>query len=235
LSGERAHLAVFGAHVGDSELAAGAIVAKYSRAGHRATIVHMTMGERGHPSLSGSEYAEQKRREALESARVLGADVRFMGYRDGELPVSEEAKLQVCDLVRELKPNVVLTHWEGSYHKDHKAASLNVQDGLFYAGLRPFERRLPAHGASLYFFENWEDPLGFELDIYVDVSEVFETYLEAMGRHEFAKGVFSGFPYIEYYRALARVRGAEAGCTQAVAFMIPRAWGAWRRRAEFLH
>jgi hypothetical protein len=38
--------------------------------------------------------------------------------------------------------------------------------------------------------------------------------------YEFARGATSGFPYIEYYTALATVRGAVVFKGQAVAFAV---------------
>ena len=55
------HLMVIGAHAGDAENMAGALVLKHTRAGHRATIVHMTLGEAGHPTLDPEAYAVQRR------------------------------------------------------------------------------------------------------------------------------------------------------------------------------
>ena len=56
---EKQHIMVIGAHAGDAENMAGAVVIKHTQAGHSATIVHMTLGEAGHKTLSPAEYAEQ--------------------------------------------------------------------------------------------------------------------------------------------------------------------------------
>src|SRR5512144_532528 len=111
-------LMVIGAHAGDAENMAGAVVLKHTRAGHSATIVHMTLGEAGHPRLSPVEYAGQRRREVEDAARLMGAKALWLMYRDGELPVNDEIKFQVCDLIRQEKPDAILTHWKGSIHKD---------------------------------------------------------------------------------------------------------------------
>ena len=58
------------------EFTAGALVAKYTRAGARAVFVHLTAGEMGHPRLSDQEYARQTYEEAHNAAQVLGADTR---------------------------------------------------------------------------------------------------------------------------------------------------------------
>ncbi len=60
---QREHIVAIGAHAGDMELTAGGVIAKYTMAGHRATLVHITPGEKGHPRLSAEEYKQQKMAE----------------------------------------------------------------------------------------------------------------------------------------------------------------------------
>src|SRR5438309_2365079 len=108
-----------GGHAADMEFTAGALVAKYTRAGARAVFLHLTAGEMGHPRLSGEEYARQKVDEAARAARVLGAEARFLSYVDASLPRDDEVAYQIADVIREVKPDVVLTHWQGSFHSDH--------------------------------------------------------------------------------------------------------------------
>ena len=66
-------LMVVGAHAGDAENMAGATVLKHTRAGHQAIIVHMTLGEAGHPTLASEVYAEQREKEIQAAAVLLGA------------------------------------------------------------------------------------------------------------------------------------------------------------------
>ena len=61
-------LMVVGAHAGDGEVMAGPVVAQHAADGGRATLLHLTLGERGHPSLPGAEYGPQKREEAQAAA-----------------------------------------------------------------------------------------------------------------------------------------------------------------------
>lgn len=214
-------LMVVGAHAGDAEVTCGGLIAKLARAGHEVVIVHMTLGERGHPRLSEEEYGEQKRREAEEAARILGAKPVFLPYRDGELPVSREVKFRLCDLIREYKPEIVITHWRGSIHRDHANTYRNVVDALFYAALPAVKRERPAHRVRrLLFAENWEDPRGFRPNVYVDISDTFDVWREAASAYAFARGE-TGFPYIEYYTCLFRIRGIESGFKYAQALMAP--------------
>ncbi len=221
---KKVHLMVIGAHIGDAEITAGHVIAKYTAAGHKATMVHMTPGEKGHPKLSPKEYEEQKRGETEASAKVLGCGVRVMLYKDGQLPCDEEAKLAVCDVIRELKPDIILTHWKGSFHKDHINTHGIVSDAVFYSAVPGIKRSLPAHAvANLYYTDNWEDELEYQPNVYMDISgKPYETWLEAIDKQALFRGEVASFPYREYYKSLSVVRGGKAGYGHAVTFMVPR-------------
>lgn len=229
---------VVGAHAGDAENMAAAAVLKHTRAGFPATILHLTLGEAGHPRMPAAEYAEQRKREVAESARLMGAEAVWLNYPDGLLPVNEEVKFQVADLIRLKKPAVILTHWKGSFHKDHRAAYAIVEDAQFYAALPAIRRsgpdgaELPAHYAGVLYTENWEDMEGYRADLYLDVSDVWEDYLAVLRSHEFIRGGISTFRYLDYYAALGITRGCLGGMQRAVTLMVPD--GSWTRQVGYL-
>lgn len=210
-----------GAHAGDAELTTGAILAKHAAMGDRVVILHMTLGEGGNPRMTPEAYGEQKRREALEVAEILGAEARFAPYADGELPDDEDVRRYVANVIREIGPTHVLTHWKESIHKDHARTHRIVSDAVLLAALPGVELDHPAHrGVRLYFAENWEDPEGFSPYVYVDVSDAADVWEEAVSRYEFVGGDISAFPYLDYYRALMVTRGAEARRPRAVTLDI---------------
>lgn len=216
-----ANILAIGAHCGDVEISCGGVLVKHALAGDKVTILHLTLGEKGHPHLSPYEYAKQKKEEALKAGQILGAEVKFLDYHDGELPVSDEVKYKICDIIREVKPTSIITHWKESIHKDHKAAHLNVVDAIFFAALPSFERELPAHRiTALYYAENWEDAQNFQPYIYIDITNVYPKWIEGVLQYELFRGTVSKFPYLEYYKALFTIRGTQIGCQYACAFDI---------------
>ena len=54
----------------------------------------------------------------------------------------------------------------------------------------------------------------------MDVTDEMALAKECVTKYEFIRGGISPFPYLDYYQALARVRGAEAGRRYAVAFDV---------------
>lgn len=217
----RSILAV-GAHCGDMELAAGAVLARQIEAGDRVVLLHLTLGEGGNPKLSPAAYGEQKRREAVAAAKALGAEVLFAPYRDGEFPNNDEARHYVARVIRDVRPAVVITHWRRSLHKDHEAVHAVVKDAVLLAALEGVRLGAdPWRGVrSVYYTENWEDADEFKPFVYVGVKDAMAAWRESVTKYEFVRGGISPFPYLEYYDALSKVRGAEAGKGNAVAFEV---------------
>lgn len=218
---QRTILAV-GAHAGDVELTSGALLAKQHRLGDRVVILHLTLGEGGNPRLPSARYADQKRREAIEAASALGAEVLFGPYRDGELPDDDAARRYVADVIRSVKPSVVITHWHESIHKDHAAASRIVTDAVLLASLDGVRtEHAPYRGVrGVWYAENWEDAHGFQPYISVDVTSAMDAWRSAVTKYEFVRGGVSDFHYLDYYDALSIMRGALARKGRAESFDI---------------
>ncbi len=226
---------VVGGHAADAEIMAGAAMLRHVAAGWRAVVVHMTLGEKGHPVLSPEEYAERKVQEAHTAAKILGTECVILPYHDGELPVSEEVQWQIADLIRKYRPNVLLTHWKGSLHRDHRNTHVNVIESRFFAGLKAFKREYPAYVPSqLYFAENWEDMEGFIPDVYLDVTDVFDRYIEAIHAYSLFRGEVVPFGYEQWYRGASEMRGAESGFKRGVALMKPETFYGRRRSVPLL-
>ena len=211
-----------GAQCGDVEVTCGAVLVKHKKLGDRIAILHLTLGEGGNPTMSPQAYGGQKGREAEAAAKIIGAEMIVAPYNDGELPNTEEARRYVADVIRQIKPTHIITHWRTSIHKDHAATHAIVNDAVLLASLEGVVTAHPRHRGvrAIYYTENWEDPENFKAYLYVDVSNELETWREAVTQYQFIKGGISSFPYLEYYEALARVRGAEAGKRYAVAFDV---------------
>ncbi len=223
----------FGAHAADIEFSCGAVIAKHTKRGDRAVLVHLTLGEAGHPKMPLTEYAEQKKAECQAAAAVLGAEVRWMPWVDAALPATPEAEFAVGDLIRELRPRIVTTHWRGSFHRDHVLSHHLVMRGVALARSASLERTHPSHTVqSVLFPENWEDPQDFRPEVYIDVSESYDVWLEAASKYALFRGEVTPFPYRQYYESLATIRGAEARCGRAATLM--RSVEIWKAARAYL-
>jgi N-acetylglucosamine malate deacetylase 1 len=161
-----------GAHCGDVEITTAGVLAKQSKLGDKVTILHLTRGERGHKTLAPDVYAMQKEKEAIEAAKVIGAEVIFGPYMDGELPNTEEPVRLVADIIRKIKPTTLITHWRRSIHKDHAYTNIITMDGLLLSVLEGIHSEFSPNKnfKNIYFTENWEDKDGFQPYVYYDIS-----------------------------------------------------------------
>ena len=218
---EKTVLAI-GAHIGDMELTAGALLASAALQGGKAVTLALTAGEKGAPP--GADvygYRQQKIGEAEAFARELGGEAIVLDHPDGLLPDNDEVRFEVCDIIRRVKPDIIVTHHEKSMHKDHAACHRIVTDAWFYAAIDGFKRDLPRHFArNLYFAENWEDAPDFKPYVYLDVSAGYDLWFKAIDHHRFATESTS-FAYKEYYAHLKRLRGIEGRTAYCECFMIP--------------
>jgi len=213
-----------GAHIGDAELTCGKTLAKHFVLGDRVTTVAVTAGERGAPPGSDSAAIEEFRLKNISSgeefASMLGGKLINVGYPDGEAPDDKELRLKLCDIIRTEKPDVILTHWTNSMHADHITTSKAVMDAIYFAGLRGLERELPPHSASgPYYAENWEDAHGFVPYIFIDVTDGYELWEEAVKKLWLTLNS-PWFKYLEYYDALSRSRGALIHKKRAECFAV---------------
>ncbi|MFV0426503.1 MAG: PIG-L deacetylase family protein [Beutenbergiaceae bacterium] len=209
-----------GGHIGDMELTAGPTLAKVVLEGGRAIIIDCTYGERGHPKLAPTVYREQKLHEGQHFATSIGAEFIALDYSDGFLPDSEEVAEQIAAVIRSSKPDLLITHWLRSMHRDHERAAQAALRGAFLASL-PLEGIAdPRHSVPrILHTENWEDMEGFEADTYFEIPEdAYQRWRTGIDEHAFARGETYGFRFIDYYSALMQVKGCLAGVQRAAAF-----------------
>lgn len=218
---DRPAIVAVGAHAADMEFTAGATLLKHARAGWDAHIVNLTLGEKGAAQQTVAQYAAQKRAEAEACAAALGATQHFLPYEDGELPIADAIAHQIAVLLRQLQPQVLITHWHGSIHLDHTNTYHLVRRAHFMAAIRHFRvEGLPRlGGCRLYYADNWEDPEGFEPYVYVDVSEVFADFEKAFKCFAIGRGE-GGYPYWDWYQARTRIHGIARRVRHAQAFAV---------------
>lgn len=209
------------AHPGDALFTMGAAVAQQIYGGGAGTFLSLSLGERGAPkNIPVQQYGEMQRAATEKAAALLGARAVLLSYPDAQIPFNEQITLAVCDIIRDVRPDIVITHWSGSWHKDHQNSHLVVRDAIFYAGLATLERGKPAHSVRrVYYAENWEDPSGFQPDTYLDIEPVYEKWLKACDFFPMWRGQTGFFRYNDYYSSLAVMRGCLSGSRYAVALM----------------
>jgi LmbE family N-acetylglucosaminyl deacetylase len=208
------------AHPGDAVFTMGAAVAAHIQNGGRGVFVSLTLGERGAPaSIPVDRYGVMQRGASEKAAKLIGAEFEILTYPDAEIPLTDQPALEVCDVIRKHKPDIVITHWSGSWHKDHQGCYMIVRDAVFYAGLATMTRKDPPHTVrKLFYADNWEDADNYKADTYLDIAPVFDKWMRACDAYPMWRGE-TGFRYNDYYSSLAVMRGCLSGFRYATALM----------------
>jgi N-acetylglucosamine malate deacetylase 1 len=119
------------AHRDDVEQTCGGTLAKMAQRGQRTGILDLTRGE-----LGTRGTAEDREREAIDAAKILGAVWRAaLDIPDGRVENTYENRLKVARVIRLTRPRVViLPYWKGR-HPDHYTCSTLGYEACFLAGL----------------------------------------------------------------------------------------------------
>jgi len=134
----RSLLLVF-AHPDDETVFAGGVASRYRDAGARVALCTATLGERGKlgspPRCRSAELGRVRQAELVEAAGVIGVStLRVLGYPDRGLQYApgETIRLQLVELIREARPQVVVTFEPNgsNLHPDHVAISRFTSDAV---------------------------------------------------------------------------------------------------------
>jgi len=128
-----------GAHPDDIDFGCGGALAKWAAAGCAVTELVLTDGSKGSwdPNADRAGLIALRREEQRAAAAALGAgEVVFLDHVDGELASGLAEREEVCRVVREARPDVVLGHdpWKRyRLHPDHRHAGLLAVEGIVAA------------------------------------------------------------------------------------------------------
>ncbi len=181
---------MIGAHPDDADIRFGGTALKLTRAGHVVKFVSMCNGDCGHfdMAISHEALAERRYRETQASRAISGICEYqvFMENHDCEIEPTLENRRKVIRLIREFKPDVVLTHRLCDYHADHRATAQLVLDAAYLTQVPKFcpETPIPAlNPVFAYTWDDFTDPRPFRTDALVPIDDVLEDKCRMMDCH----------------------------------------------------
>ncbi|MBT6162923.1 bacillithiol biosynthesis deacetylase BshB1 [Flavobacteriales bacterium] len=124
-------LCAFGAHPDDVELFAGGTIAKSVAQGKHVALVDLTRGE-----LGSRGTGETRAIESAAAQKVLGIQHREnLDLGDGFFEVNETSLNAVVEVLRRLRPKIVLANALEDRHPDHGRGAELVHRAAFLSGL----------------------------------------------------------------------------------------------------
>ncbi len=183
----REHILVVLPHPDDEAFGASGTIALYTNRGVPVTYACATLGEMGRnmgsPPFANRETLPHIRKKELEDAcEAIGIkDLRLLGFRDKTLEFEDPEFIadSISELINELKPTLVITHYPGyAVHPDHDACGA--------ATILAVER-LPKHERpkvyAMAFSKNCREVLG-EPDVLFNIEEVSEQKIASLKAHK---------------------------------------------------
>ncbi len=179
------------AHPDDVEILAGGSLALLARVGVSLTVCTMTPGDCGSAEMGPEDIAAVRRMEAATAAAMLGADSICGEFRDMAIFNDDAGRRRVTQILREARPDIVITANHPDYHCDHEATHALVRDACFGASAPNYDRG--AHAPldkipHLYFMDSTDgidrDGQILRPEFLVDVAEVIDMKRALVGCHE---------------------------------------------------
>jgi LmbE family N-acetylglucosaminyl deacetylase len=225
---KRRTVLAIGAHPDDLEVLCGGTLALYSRHGWRVVMYHVTDGSKGGLDKAPERIREERSREAIDAAGVIGALSAGGGFADGEVSMTLESRSLLVDVVREYKPQVILTHHPRDYHPDHMSTSKLVLEAIYMVGIPNLRTQHTAldYLPHLYYFDTVVG-IHFEPELFVDISEVIELKREMMRRHTSQLSFVQehhGIDFLDMIEITGRYRGYQCNVRYAEGFVEARGW-----------
>jgi LmbE family N-acetylglucosaminyl deacetylase len=183
------------AHPDDVDFAAAGTMARWTEAGIEVVYCVVTDGDAGgfDENFPRDEMPALRRAEQVAAAKCVGVhDVRFLGYRDGQVEATLALRRDLARVIRQVRPDrVVCPSPERRYdrigisHPDHRAVGAAALDAVYPDARNPFafpELRDDEGLAAWAVREVWI--ASGTPNHYLDVTETFPRKVAALRAHE---------------------------------------------------
>ena len=206
---------VIGAHSADFVWRAGGAIAVATSNGGKAHVLALSYGEQGESGelwkeegMTVERVKEVRRGEAERAAAHLGATFDSLDLGDYPLVVDRDGLIAIAGQIRELAPDVLLTHTGSDpFNPDHAEAHFAVEKARALAAGAGTASAFggPFQPPELLLFEPHQPELcNFTPTVFVDITPVIERKRAAMAEMQAQAHLHT------YYEELASRRGNHA-------------------------
>lgn len=183
------------AHPDDVDFGAAGTIARLTDAGVEVVYCLVTDGQAGgfDREIPRAEMASIRRQEQTKAAAEVGVtDLRFLGCMDGEVEVTMRLRHDISKVIREVRPNVVITqsplrNLASTYgsHPDHTATGEAAMCAVYPDARNPFAfQGLPCSDLEEWSVDEVWIAFGMEGDELVDITDTLDRKIRALMCHE---------------------------------------------------
>lgn len=210
-------------HPDDMEICCGGTLLRCLKRGDNVTVCHVANGDMGHVVIEKEELRKIRIAEAEKAGDIAG--FKTVTCDIGDLLVDASNKQQhdtLVKIIRETKPDFIITHGPDDYMSDHTEVSKLVFKAAFSATVPHYEKQLGEACAvvPIFYMDN-ASLLNCEPTEYVDITDELETKIEMLKCHE-SQIIWlqdhDDNDIIESTKIYARLRGIQSGVKYAEGF-----------------
>ena len=127
-------------------------------------VIDFTHGERGcGEEKFKSGWTKAKRiAEETKVCETIGAKLHWLDEIDGDAYATRETCARFAELLKEIKPRAIITHWPMDHHLDHVMTYAATMKAIALAKITP----------EIYYHEQDSQTKGFQPVFWVDISSV---------------------------------------------------------------
>lgn len=219
-----------GCHPDDLEIACAGTLALYVKNGHNVFMCNIANGDKGHAVIMPDELGVIRVAEAEASGVVLGVKKVYnlntpdlMVHSNNETLVNE-----LVEIIRQTKPDVIITHNPDDYMRDHVETSKLVFNASFSASVPHYDTKTKSitQIVPVYYMDTLAG-VGFQPEEYTDITETIEIKLKALDKHESQLKWMRDhdkIDFLDFVRTVSKFRGLQCGVKYAEGFRQCRAW-----------
>lgn len=216
------------AHPDDEILGMGGTIAKYVSSGAEVALLIVTDGSTSQYKDDSrlEEILEEKKRETLKAANILGiSKVFYGGQPDMRLDITEHTAVNASieAVVDEFQPDIVFTHFEGDVNKDHQCV---FQSTLVACRPIPGQKIKELYSFSIPSSTEWSPQnikTVFTPNVFVDISGEFaEKKYSAMLAYVTELREYPHPRNVDVLKILDQAVGLQVGLECAESFIAQR-------------
>lgn len=182
-------------HPDDIEFTMAGTLYLLKKAGYEIHYMNVANGSLGTNCYDYETIVSMRRAEAMAAAKILGAEFHESICDDVEVFYTKELYSQLVPVVREVKPEILLTHGPYDYMEDHINTGRLAVSAAFFRGMTncKMSRPVPAIDTPIAVYHagahSRTDQLRRPLipGMFVDVAEAMETKKEMLRCHKTQK------------------------------------------------
>lgn len=219
-----------GCHPDDLEIGCGGTLARYVKQGHNVFMCHIANGNKGHAVIMPDELVKIRTVEAEEAGKLIGAiEVIKIDVNDLEVnSYNENTIKKVIDVIRYVKPDIIIPHSPDDYMKDHMEVSKIVFDASFSSSIPHVFTKNPSYSTipPIYYMDTLAG-VNFLLTEYVDITETIEAKISAVNCHQSqVKWMLEHdkIDFLDFIRTVSKFRGLQCGTEYAEGFTQCVTW-----------